>query len=135
MSLTSSINSLQQPHQHDWSSAKSHDRPSDPHGGEVSTLSAPQQVVPDVADPGHPVPPRPPGSPIHAGADSPGWKRLICSPLVRHEQLSLITTIFSNRDEVEVVKCLRGDEAQDFIDAVYEARSHLISSLRMCPLT
>ena len=36
------------------------------------------------------------------------------------ERTPLITSIFSDRDEVEVVEHLAGDDAQAFIDVVYE---------------
>lgn len=50
----------------------------------------------------------------------PAWKRLIGRFLTRDERVPLIKTIFSDRDEVEAVKCLRGDDAQSFVDVVDE---------------
>jgi len=44
------------------------------------------------------------------------------------ERISLITTILSNKGEVGIVRGLCGDDAQAFIDAIYEARFHSISS-------
>jgi len=126
MLLTSSPNPLHQPHQHNGSSSKFHCGLHD--GREVPTLSTNQQALPDITDPACPGPPNPSDSPIHAGLDSPGWKRLIRSPLATGERISLIITILSNGDEVEMVKRLCGDEAQTFIDAMYEARYHALSS-------
>ena len=40
------------------------------------------------------------------------------------ERTPLIASIFSNRDEVEVVGHLAGDDAQAFIDVVYEVSTH-----------
>ena len=42
----------------------------------------------------------------------PAWKRLIDRPLPKDERISLIADIFSDRDETEAVKCLRGGDAQ-----------------------
>ena len=48
----------------------------------------------------------------------PAWKRMIELPLASDEQISLITDIFSDPDESEVVKCLRGNDAQSFVDVI-----------------
>ena len=50
----------------------------------------------------------------------PAWKRLIDRPLAKDERISLIADIFSDRDETEVVKCLRGGDAQSFVDVIDE---------------
>jgi len=50
----------------------------------------------------------------------PAWKRLIDRFPTKDERVPLIETIFSDRDEVEVVKCLRGDDAQSFVDVMDE---------------
>ena len=52
-----------------------------------------------------------------------GWKRLISSPLTTQGRISLVADILSNRGEVEVARHLCGDDAQAFVDAVYEACS------------
>ena len=134
MPLTSSFNSLRQPNQFDRPSSEFRGQPNDSHGGDAPALSTAQQALSDIADPGRPVPPHPPNSSIHAGIDPPGWKRLIRGSLVQHERLALVTAIFSNRDEAEAAKCLCGDEAQNFIDVIYEARSHPLSPME-CSLT
>jgi len=126
MLLTSSPNPLQQPHQHIGSSSKFHCGLHD--GKEVSTLSTNQQPLPDIIDPAFTGPPRPPNSPIHIGLDLPGWERLIRSIPASGERISLIMDILSNGNEVKMVECLCGDEAQSFIDAVYEARYHPLFS-------
>lgn len=46
------------------------------------------------------------------------------------ERTALITSIFSDRDEIEVVRRLSGGDAQAFIDAVDQVNSHTISSLK-----
>ena len=48
----------------------------------------------------------------------PLWKSLVDSSLTLNEQTILITDIFSDRDETEAVKSLRGEDAQSFIDLV-----------------
>ena len=40
------------------------------------------------------------------------------SPLTSDEQISLITVVFSNPGEIEMVKGLGGDDAQSFVDVV-----------------
>jgi len=54
--------------------------------------------------------------------NSPAWKRLISHTLTTEERISLITEIFSHRDQVVMVGRLYGDDAQTFIDAVDEVR-------------
>ena len=92
----------------------------------IPPLSTSQQAPPDVADPACPEPLRPPDPSIHTGIDRLGWEGLTRNPLPMHERVSLITTIFSNKDEVEIVRHLCGDDAQSFINAVYEARSYIL---------
>jgi len=58
----------------------------------------------------------------------PAWKRLVTHPLTIHERTSLITTIFSDRNEIEVVRHLCGNYAQSFIDAIDEVSLHILSS-------
>ena len=53
-------------------------------------------------------------------SDPPAWKRLVSHPLPPHERIYLITTIFSDRGEVEVVAQLSGADAQTFIDILNE---------------
>ena len=58
----------------------------------------------------------------------PAWKRLIDRPLPKDERISLIADIFSDRDETEAVKCLRGGDAQSFVDVIDEVLSHSLIS-------
>ena len=52
--------------------------------------------------------------------DAPAWKCLIRDPLTSDERISLIADIFSDRDEIEMVKHLHREEAQSFVDVVYQ---------------
>ena len=49
---------------------------------------------------------------------TPAWKRLINRPLTSKERISLITDIFSDRDETEIVKNLSGEDARSFVDVI-----------------
>jgi len=62
-------------------------------------------------------------------SNPPAWKRLISDPLSMDEYTVLITSIFSNRDEVEVVGYLSGDDAQTFVNIIDEVCAYTIS----CP--
>lgn len=130
MPLTSS-DSLQQPHQHGGPSSEFHDQPSGHQDiVEVSVLSTNQRTPPDIADPGCPGSPCPPDPSAQVDCDlgPQGWKRLVYTPLATHERISLITEILSNRDEVEMVRRLCGDDAQAFVDVIYEARPQVLPS-------
>ena len=50
----------------------------------------------------------------------PPWKRLIDPGLPKDERIQLITTTFSDRDEFEVFEYLAGNDAQAFVDVIYE---------------
>ena len=127
MSLTTSLKSQQQPHQHDEPSSEFRGQLNGPRDdGDTSTSPIGQQALPGVTDPAYPGPPRPLGPSVHAGFDLPGWKRLTRGPLATHERISLITTIFSNRDEIEMIKRLCGEDAQIFIDTIYEVYPYVL---------
>ena len=49
--------------------------------------------------------------------------------LTADERISLITTIFSDRDEVEIVKDLQGDDAQSFVNVIDEVLRPFISEV------
>ena len=51
--------------------------------------------------------------------EAPACRRLI-SRVSHHEVVSLIETIFASQDEVKMISCLRGDDAQTFIDIIHE---------------
>jgi hypothetical protein len=53
-------------------------------------------------------------------SDPPAWERLISHTLSTHERISLIVSIFSDRNEIEMVGHLSGDDAQAFIDVIDE---------------
>lgn len=63
----------------------------------------------------------------------PAWKRLITCPLTIDERIPLITTIFSDRGEIEAASSLRGNDAQSFIDAIDQVPLHALT--RDSPLT
>ena len=47
-------------------------------------------------------------------------RRLLDHPLGSEERTSVITDIFSVRDDAEIVARLRGDNAQSFVDVIDE---------------
>ena len=49
-------------------------------------------------------------------------------PLASDGQISLITDIFSDRDEIEAVGRLDGDDAQCFVDVIYKVLLHFLVS-------
>ena len=53
-------------------------------------------------------------------SEDPIWKQLISDPLSAHERIPLITTIFSDKNQVEMVGNLSGNDAQVFIDLIDE---------------
>ncbi|KAF9642811.1 kinase-like protein [Thelephora ganbajun] len=57
---------------------------------------------------------------ISCGFSIPAWKRLIDRPLATNERTSLIKDIFTDRDEIEMVRRLHGDDAQSFVDVIDE---------------
>jgi len=67
------------------------------------------------------------------GSDLPAWKRLTSFPLSVHERTALITSIFSERDKVEVVGNLSRDDAQAFIDVIDEVDLPRVSHLKGKP--
>ena len=67
-------------------------------------------------------------------SDIPVWKYLTDSPLTTDERVSLIVDLFSDRDEIEVLKALSWSDAQSVIDVIDEVLVH--SHVRMTgPLT
>ena len=63
------------------------------------------------------------------------WNRLITCPPTTPERTSLIAAIFSNRDEIEMISHLCGNDAQSFIDAVDEVPPKLFHSSRSIDFT
>ena len=58
----------------------------------------------------------------------PAWKRLINRPLPTDERISLITAIFSDRNEADTVDHLLGGDAQTLVDVIDEVLSRSFSS-------
>ena len=54
-------------------------------------------------------------------SEVPAWKRLIVHTPATDEQISLITAIFSDENQVEMVQHLSGSDAQAFVDTISEA--------------
>ena len=57
------------------------------------------------------------------GLDLPACKRLISGSLSQQQVISLIQAIFTSKDEVAMIRDLRGDDAQAFVDVVNEVHS------------
>ena len=57
-------------------------------------------------------------------SDLPAWKRLISDHLSVDERTSLITSVFSDSEEVEVVASLPKNDAQAFVDMIDKVTSH-----------
>ena len=53
----------------------------------------------------------------------PACKRLISGSLSQEQAVSLIKAIFTSKDEIAMIRDLRGDDAQAFVDVVNEVRS------------
>ena len=57
-------------------------------------------------------------------SDIPVWKHLTDGHLTTDERVSLIADLFTDRDEIEALKALSGDDAQSFIDVIDEVLVH-----------
>ncbi|KAF9644933.1 kinase-like protein [Thelephora ganbajun] len=69
---------------------------------------------------------------ISCGFGIPAWKRLIDRPLAMDESISLIKGIFSDRNETEDVRHLRGSDAQSFVDVIDEMLDSVPSLRTQC---
>ena len=56
--------------------------------------------------------------------EAPVWKHLIDCPFTTDERVSLITDLFSDRDEIEALKGLGRGDAQSFIGVIDEVPFH-----------
>jgi len=65
-----------------------------------------------------------PGSSILVDPDVPACRRLTSLAFSPHEVVSLIEETFTSKDEVEMIRDLRGHDAQTFIDVVHEVCLH-----------
>ena len=54
-------------------------------------------------------------------SEQPPWKQLITRTFTTRERISLITTTFSDSNQVKMVNQLSGDDVQTFIDVLDEA--------------
>ena len=63
---------------------------------------------------------------------TPAWKRLITRPLTLNERIALITDLFSDCDETEVIKQLSGDDAQSFVDVIDQVSSKSFQVEPLC---
>ena len=68
-------------------------------------------------------------------SEDPAWKWLIGRNLTMPERMSLITTIFSDHNQVDMVRNLSGSDAQDFINVIGEVCTCALSSTRTGQLT
>jgi hypothetical protein len=62
-------------------------------------------------------------------SEEPAWKQLISHTLTTYERVPLITAIFSDRDQIEMVEKLSGDNAQNFINVIDEVTTCTLSLL------
>ena len=85
-----------------------------------------------------------PDSPTLVDIKAPACRRLISHTFSQHEVVSLIEAIFTSPDEVKMIGCLRGDDAQTFVDAInevclfsfiFEARSNGPLTFKLPPFT
>ena len=66
-------------------------------------------------------------------SELPAWKRLISPTLSAHDRISLITSIFLDRNEVEVVGNLSGYDAQTYVNVVNEVSIHILPPSTLTP--
>lgn len=62
-------------------------------------------------------------------SEPPPWKQLIGCALDTQERVSLITDIFSEQDESDAVEHLHRQDAQAFVDVMYEVSSQTFQPL------
>ena len=60
-------------------------------------------------------------------SEHPSWKRLINHTLTMDERISLITEIFTDSNQTQMVANLSGDDAQAFVDVIDEVGPYTIS--------
>ena len=65
-------------------------------------------------------------------SNPPPWKNLIADTLSVDERIPLLTSIFSDRDEVEVFKYLSREDAQAFIDVIDGVGVLSLKTVRLC---
>ena len=70
-------------------------------------------------------------------SDLPAWKQLINPALTIHERVSVNMAIFADRDKVETIERLCGDDAQTFVNVIDKVRMHALPPRKnwsICPL-
>jgi len=80
----------------------------------------------------------PMASTLHTASNSPTFvdsklsacRRLISHAFSPHETVPLIEVIFTSKAEIDIIRGLRGDDAQTFIDVVHEVQPHFFFHLR-----
>ena len=68
-------------------------------------------------------------------SDERALQRLVSRAIPEDELLSVIETVVSNVKAIDIVRHLRGSDAQAFIDVIDKARHRTIISLRISSLT
>ena len=58
--------------------------------------------------------------------EHPAWKQLISRALNEDERIALVTTVFLDDSQVEIVGHLSGDNAQSLVDTIDGASSHIV---------
>jgi len=92
-----------------------------------SKLAQLDTTYPHLATPALPGYP-PPNSPGLIDLGMPAWRRLINHTFSPHEAIPLIEAMFMTEDEVEMIGCLRGDDAQTLINVIDEVGCYTPSS-------
>ena len=70
-------------------------------------------------------------------SDLPAWRQLINPALTTRERVSVNMAIFSDRDEVDIIERLCGNDAQTFVDVIDKVRLHTLPPRKnwsVCPL-
>ena len=63
-------------------------------------------------------------------SDKRNFQRLVGGEFSQDELPSLIETVVSNMRAADIVRCLKGSDAQIFIDVIDKVCNHAISSLK-----
>ena len=60
------------------------------------------------------------GPPTLVGLGTPACKRLISHSLPAHEVIPLIEETFTSKEQIRIIRDLRGDDAQTFVNVIHE---------------
>lgn len=69
-----------------------------------------------------------------ARSNPPAWNLLVNRTLTTDERISLITTIVSDYDHVEMVGSLLGDDVHNVVDAIYKVNTRTFRPLGDGPI-